>query len=136
MRKREHNKVKRYMHKVNNKVMSDSYLGLNRFRIDSYREFWHKYADNSGGRLTVYFKLTDTLTNNTATFVANNYDYERQILSYFNDFLIRCSSGLSGNFPPLHYVQYDVHEIVDYKGNKCTERDESVVCAYDYFKKR
>lgn len=132
-RKREHKKVIKYIRKLNKNISEDAYLGLNRFRIDSYRENWYRYEDGSGGDLNCFVKITDTLTNNCAVFIVNNYDYYYKIIEYTNDFMIRCSSGNYGHYPALHYVMYDIHEIVSYDGNKVNNYTEKgVIGKYDF----
>lgn len=118
MRKKEHKKVLRYMKKVNKQLATDEYLGLNRFRVDMYSETWHKYDNVLGGTLIIIFKLSDNVTGNTAYFISDNYDYDKEVPIHTNDFLIRCSSCHSGHYPPLHYAAYDIHDIVPYDGDK------------------
>lgn len=113
-RKKEHKKVIKYMRMRNKQLAADDYIGLNRFRIDLFSEKWFRFEDGSGGVLSLTFKLTDTWTNNTAYFICDNYDYQWRMFDYLNDFLIRCSSGRKGHWPPLHYIAYDVHEIKPY----------------------
>lgn len=117
-RKREHKKIVKYTRRINKQISSDEYLGLNRFRIDIYSEDMYRYSDGSGVHLYLIFKLTDNVTNNSAYFTADNYNYDWYILQYTNDFLIRCSTGRYGHQPLLHYIAYDVHEVVEYDGRK------------------
>lgn len=135
-RKKEHKKVVTYMRKLNKQVMTDEYLGLNRFRMDLFAEKWNRYDDGSGGQLTIYVKMTDKETNNKAFFIVNNYDYKRKMPEYMNDFLIRCSSGQAGSWPHLHYVAYDVHTIIPYAGSKRNSEkyEDGIITKYNYTK--
>lgn len=115
-RKKVHKKVIKYIQMRNKQLAEDEYVGLNRFRIDIWSENMHRFSDGSGVRLIYILKLTDSLTGNSAYFETDNFWYEYKIFEYANDFLIRCSSGWSGHWPHLHYLAYDVHEVIDYKG--------------------
>lgn len=117
-RKKEHKKIVKELRRRNKQLASDEYVGLNRFRIDLLSEEMLRFPDGSGVELFYYVKLTDTLTGNSAVFYTNNFRFNYQIFEYANDFLIRCSGGRSGHFPPLHYVAYDVHEVVPYEWKK------------------
>lgn len=109
---------------LNKHIGQDSYLGLNRFRIDMYSENWFRFGDGSGGRLHIIFKLSDNVTGNTAYFFADNYDYDRKIAIYANDFLIRCSSGSPGHYPNLIYVAYDINNVIPYD----RDRKKTIIC--------
>lgn len=117
-RKREHKKVIAYMRRVNKQIETDEYLGLNRFRVDCFSEQWKRFYDGSGGIIIIIFKLSDKSTGNTAYFVADNWNYKREISEYANDFLIRCSSCRTGHFPRLSYAAYNIHTIEQYDGEK------------------
>lgn len=117
-RKKEHKKVIKYMRRMNKSLLKDDYIGCGRFRLDLWSESWYRFSDGSGGELFVTFKITDTWTGNKALFLANNYNYDIIVWTYVNDFLIRCSSGHSGHYPPLSYPAYDVHEIKSYAKDK------------------
>lgn len=136
IRNREHKKVIKYMRALNNTLAQDEYLGLNRFRVDMYSEDWFAFDDGSGGILHIIFKLSDKRTGNTAYFIADNWSYRREISEHANDFLIRCSSGIPGHFPSLHYVAYDVHTIIPYDGDKNREINiqDGVVKTYSWIK--
>lgn len=134
-RKKEHKKVLKDMRRINRQIENDEYLGLNRFRIDIVTENWHRFVDGSGGFLHILFKITDKLTNNKACFMADNYNYWIRMNEYANDFLIRCSSGHMGHFPPLLYAAYDVHEIVPYREfDKLREPEDGVIDTYNWLK--
>lgn len=132
-RKKEHKKVVKFIRQLNKKISNDLYLGINRFRIDMVTENWRKFEDGSGGTLIIVLKISDKLTNNKACFIVDNYDYWREIYNYANDFLIRCSSGHAGHYPPLHYVAYDIHSIVPYNGSKNREIKETEDGVIDYY---
>lgn len=117
-RKKEHKKVIKYMRRMNKNLLEDDYIGCGRFRLDLWSESWYRFSDGSGGELFLTFKITDTETGNKALFFADNFDYISKILSYTNDFLIRCSSGHSGHYPHLNYPAYDIHEIKAYSKGK------------------
>lgn len=133
-REKEHNKVIKYIHKINKKIANDKYIGLNRFRVDMYREYWKRFEDNSGGYLTIVFKMTDKLTNNSACFISSNFGFVYDLNRYLNDFLVRCSSGHPGHYPPLHYVTYDISEVISYSGNKVEVIKDYVVDKYSWIK--
>lgn len=117
-KKKKHKKIIKDMRRFNKQLATDEYIGLNRFRIDLFSEEIDRYSDGSGMYMYLIFKLTDKLTDNTAYFSASNYNYLYKMSEYANDFLIRCSIGHLGSFPPLHYIAYDVHTIIPYVGRK------------------
>lgn len=133
-RKAVHKKVMKEIRRRNESLANDEYVGLNRFRIDMVSESMYRFSDGSGLTLSFLLKISDALTGNSCCFMANNYNYEYRIFEYANDFLIRCSDGWMGHYPPLHYVAYDVHEIVPYVGRKSNSNKEpkdGVICKYN-----
>lgn len=134
-RKKEHKKVVKYMRLFNKSLANDSYLGLNRFRTDIYSEKWFRFEDG-GGWLSYIFKISDKLTGNTAYFITDNYSYRYELAIHANDFLIRCSSGREGHHPPLHYVAYDVHNIIPYNmdNNKTIVCEDGIVNTYSWIR--
>lgn len=136
-RKVEHKKVIKYIRKWNKTLNEDDTIGCGRFRIDMWSEKWYRFSDGSGGELYVLLKLSDTLTNNSAMFYVDNFNYKCKVGQYLNDFMIRCSSGHKGHYPPLNYIAYDIHEIKEYakypKWNGKVE--EGILDNYDWIKK-
>lgn len=135
-RRKIHREIVKRIQKINKQIGNDDYLGLDRFFITMKSEDWYRYPDGSGGRLLVELKIADRVTNNFATFLVNNYDYDYRLFQYLNDFLVRCSSGKYGHFPPLPYISYDVHEIVSYDMRQiqiCNNKD-GIINRYDWSK--
>lgn len=135
-RKKEHKKVIKYMRKFNKSLIKDDYIGCDRFRIDLWSERWYRFSDKSGGELLCVFKLSDRLADNSAYFICDNYNYQREIFSFLNDFLIRCSSGTPGHYPALNYVAYDIHNVVPYNNerNVSNKIAEGVIDNYCWIK--
>lgn len=129
LREKEHKKVRKYIRAINHSISNDAYLGLNRFKVYMFNEDWLKFNDNSGGFLHMTIKMSDNLTGNSAYFYANDFNYKKDIPTYLNDFLISCSCGDHGHFPPLHYMAYDVHKLIPYAGDseKTKFYDEAVM---------
>ena len=131
--KKIHKRIVREMRAANKHLMTDDYLGKNRFRIDMYSEKYYRYSDNSGYQINIIFKITDNKTGNKAFFLADNYNYSREIALHLTDFMIRCSTGMKGHYPPLAYVAYDVHEIVPYEGaSQNVAINDEAIDMYDY----
>lgn len=133
-RKKIHQKIVKEMRNFNKRLAADEYLGLNRFRIDMVSENMYRYSDGSSLYLLVIYKISDKLTGNSACFIAYNYDFYYKIYDYANDFLIRCSSGRRGHAPSLHYVAYDVHQIIPYTGRKIENNkiEDGIINTYNW----
>lgn len=132
-RKKEHKRIVKHMREINKSRINNEYIGIGRFRIDLIQEEWNKYEDGSGGYLFLIFQITDTFTKNKCWFSTDNYNYARRMFYFANDFLIRCSSGRMGHYPPLNYIAYDVHDFCPYSGssNRISQDKESVVDKYN-----
>lgn len=133
-RKKLHKKIIKYMRIINKQLYNDEYIGCGRFRIDLNYENWSRYSNGLGGYMCLIFTISDSLTGNKGFFICNNYDYKYKINNYLNDFLIRCSSGQYGHYPPLNYIAYDVHEIIPYNRIKDREvkAEDGVINFYDW----
>lgn len=133
-RKKVHKKIMKYIRKVNKQIAADEYIGLNRFRADMFSESWFRFNDGSGGILYMHIKLSDAVTGNTAFYIVEQWGFEWKLYEYLNDFMIRCSDGCIGHHPPLHYVAYDVHDVVPYDGRKDMEPriEEDVIATYSW----
>lgn len=135
-RKKVHKKIVKAMRRRNKQLATDEYIGLDRFRIDILSEEMYRFPDGNEVELFYFVKLSDKLTGNCAVFHTNNFRFNYQIFEYANDFLIRCSSGRSGHYPPLHYVAYDVHEIIPYEGgskkDSLKEAENGVINKYNW----
>lgn len=132
-RKKEHKKVVKFIRQLNKEISNDLYLGINRFRVDIYSENMYRFADGSGVKLSFIIKLYDSVTENKAYVYVTSFNYIINLKKYVNDFLIRCSSGHTGHYPPLYYVAYDVHSIVPYNGSKNREIKEVEDGVIDYY---
>lgn len=115
-REKEHKRLVKLMRKLNKTWGEDAFLGLNRFRADFFSERCYNFEDSSGCELTITIKMTDNLTGNCAYFITNNYAFIRDLSTYMNDFMIRCSSGYYGHIPALDYIACKIDTIIPYVG--------------------
>lgn len=108
-RKKAQKKISKYIREMNKCVERD-HLWRGRFYGHQIDASWYRYADGSGGWLSVKVELRDKKTLKTKVIRIDNYDYKWRLAHHLNDFIIEdCHDTTWGNRKEL----YD--DITDYR---------------------